>query len=67
MHNLCKCGHDWFDHSSCSMELDGTFSSYIGACRHDQAIFKGMCTCWKFQEADNLTRIELLAKQKGLV
>ena len=67
MHNLCKCGHTIEDHTVLSREEYDWFSSYVGSCRHDRAYFKGMCICSQFQEVDNLTQIELLAKQRGLV
>jgi hypothetical protein len=62
--NLCVCGHDWRDHL-----YEGTngLSDEIVECHHDKAFFKGMCCCSSFHEVDNLTHIEILAKQRGLV
>lgn len=67
MNNLCICGHSKEDHTLRSMETDGTFSTAVLSCHHDQAYFKGMCICPWYSEVDNLTHIEILAKQRNLV
>jgi len=69
MHNLCKCGHSLEEHTSPNLYLDdyGNMTNFVGRCNHDKSYFKNMCSCGWFSEVDNLTHIELLAKQKGLV
>jgi hypothetical protein len=67
MKNLCRCGHDVEAHTMRTTEYDGTVSTFIGPCSQDRVFFKGMCCCSWFIEADNLTHIELLAKQRKLI